>query len=203
MNLKTWQIILASKSPRRIEILRSAKIKFTILPTNSSERFYKNLSINKNLHNVSLEKAKSAIKRLSTRKLKGKLILSADTIVVCQNRVLGKPKSVNDARRMLKLLSGRVHSVKTGYCIVCPDQGKVVTGVVTTKVGFKQLSNDEIKWYLKTKEPFDKAGSYGLQGYGQRLVNFIDGDFLNVIGLPFDDIRREFRKYRWNIQRLR
>jgi len=199
MKIKNRKLILASKSPRRREILNEASFSHTRLTSNSSESFDENLSIDQNLCIVTRAKAYGVLERLSPRKRKGILILSADTVVVVGQRVLGKPKNSVDAQRMLMLLSGRIHRVKTCFCILCPDQGREVLKIATTEVGFRKMTKSEIQKYVQSKEPFDKAGAYAIQGKAQQFVNLVKGDFLNVVGLPINAIRDELRKQRWYV----
>src|SRR5258708_2134744 len=172
---KKLKLILASRSPRRLEILESAGFECTPFPSNSSESFSENLTLEENLCAVAETKVEATLEVLSPQKLKGSLVLGGDTVVVVKNQVLGKPKNSQDARRMLRLLSGKVHRVMTAFSIFCPDQARGVTRIVTTRVGFRRLSNTEIKWYVDTGEPFDKAGGYGIQSIAaSQFVNFVD-----------------------------
>ena len=115
-------------------------------------------------------------------------ILGADTIVVIEDQILGKPESEDHATEMLKLLSNRGHHVFTGFCIMNKQKKTIIKNAVETKVYFKALSDPEIQWYVKTKEPFDKAGGYGIQGVGAFLVKKISGSYSNVVGLPVCEV---------------
>ena len=115
---------------------------------------------------------------------KNAVIISADTIVTLDGQILGKPKDEDDAFNMLSKLSGREHEVYTGYCVMRISDGKAVCGKVRTKVKFKDLSDDKIRGYINSGEPMDKAGAYGIQGLGSILIEKIDGDYFNVVGLP-------------------
>jgi septum formation protein len=199
MPRKKLRLILASRSPRRREILKEANLACTIFLSNSSELFDENLTIDSNLRAIAQTKVATALKKLSTEKQKGILILGADTVVVTGGKVLGKPKNRNDAMRMLRLLSGKMHLVKTAFALYCPEETKSITRLVTTRIGFRKLSKADMQWYVNSGEPFDKAGGYGIQGLAQHFVNFVDGDLLNVVGLPLNFVREEIRKHGWHV----
>ena len=200
MQNKNWRLILASQSPRRREILESAGFSFTTFTSNSSESFDENLTLEENLCHIAETKVEIARSKLSFQKLKGSLILGADTVVVLHDKVFGKPKNIGEARRMLGKLSGKKHRVKTAFAIFCPDQSRGVTRIVTTWVGFRRLSPLEVKWYVDTGEPFDKAGGYGIQGLASQFINFVDGDLLNVVGLPLFAVKQELKRQGWNVR---
>ncbi|GFR34895.1 Maf family protein [Thermobrachium celere] len=181
------KIVLASSSPRRIELLRNLNLQFDVVPSNFEE--------NINLSNpVELVKNFAYNKALDveSRVQKDSLIIAADTIVYKDGEVLGKPKDEIDAYRMLKLLSGQKHEVYTGLSLIY--NGKVINDYECTYVYFKNLSDEEIKYYINTNEPFDKAGAYAIQGYGSIFVEKIEGCYFNVVGLPisklYDNIKR-------------
>lgn len=198
---KNFKIILASRSPRRRAILESAGFACSTFTSNSSESFSENLTLEENLCSVAETKVGAALSRLSRQKLKGSLVLGGDTVVVIGKTVLGKPKNPAEAGRMLRLLSGKIHRVMTAFSIFCPDEGRGVTRVVTTRVGFRRLSLSEIKWYVDTGEPFDKAGGYGIQSErASQFVHLVDGDFLNVVGLPLAAVKQELGRQRWNVK---
>ena len=201
MTKKTFQLLLASRSPRRRSILKEAGFLSRSISSNSSESFNENLTIDQNLKAIARDKVQAVANKLSPRKRKEFLILGADTVVVVGKTVLGKPKNSSDARRMIGLLEGKRHHVKTAFCIYCPSEEAWIMRVVTTKVGFRRLSKDEVQWYVSTKEPFDKAGAYAIQGLAQHFVNFINGDFLNVVGLPLDAIEKEIGKHNWSLKK--
>ena len=115
-----------------------------------------------------------------------RLVLAADTIVVYNDEILGKPKDEEDAFRMLKLLSGKTHEVITGVCLMYHD--KILVDHVISKVTFKNITDDDIKDYIKTKEPMDKAGSYAIQGIGSKFVENYSGDYNNIVGLPMEKV---------------
>lgn len=174
---KLW---LASKSLRRAEILRGVGWEFEAVAANVDET------------RAASEDAISYVKRLATmkaeavaRKFPGGLVLGADTVVVIGEEVLGQPRDDGDARRMLRLLSGRWHRVLTGVALVrFGNPFRVLVEHATTRVRFYEMSADEIDWYVSTGEPRDKAGAYAIQGRGALFIEGIQGDYFNVVGLP-------------------
>jgi septum formation protein len=171
-------IILASKSPRRHEILKNAGYTFTVIEADIDEAV-KDLPPEKAVAEIALQKALYVKNHHNTE---GSVIIAADTMVYAGGSMLGKPKDAWDAFRMLKLLSGTWHKVYTGYAVI--DGEKTVTGCEETAVKFRELSDKEINEYISTGEPFDKAGSYGVQDRASVFVERIEGDFFNVMGLP-------------------
>lgn len=176
-------IILASESTRRVDILRTLGISFSIIPPNIVERRKKDEPPKEFVLRVSYEKAHKV----------GNLfldnwVIGADTVVVLKNRILGKPKGERDAYNMLKALKGKWHKVFTGYCILNISKDVVYRDVVETKVFLRDLTDDEIIRYIKTSEPLDKAGSYAAQGRGGYMVKEIKGSFANVVGLPICEV---------------
>ncbi|MDP3025945.1 MAG: nucleoside triphosphate pyrophosphatase [candidate division Zixibacteria bacterium] len=185
------RFILASSSPRRIDILKKAGIDFEVIfPENIEER---NISSDPVSHvlELSKKKAESIAKRVIDS-----LILGADTIVVLNGEILGKPRDSEEAFKMLKKLSGKEHLVYTGISLVDKKEEKTLSGYQLTKVKFNQLKDKEIKDYIDTGEPLDKAGAYGIQGMGNFLVEKIEGDLDNVIGLPLRKLEELLIKIR-------
>lgn len=173
------KIILASKSPRRCELLQNIGLEFEIIPDDSPEIFRENLSPEELCMAIAKDKGDNVYR---DNNLNEELVISADTIVVIDGTVLGKPKDRDDAHRMLKLLSGREHSVFTALYI---KKGEITSLTSTeTKVRFKELTEEEILWYVSTGECDDKAGAYGIQNLGSLLIEGINGDYFNVVGLP-------------------
>ncbi len=169
------RLILASQSPRRRKILSKFFENFDVIPSRASEE-----STAKTPEEHAVEVARK--KALDVYSRYGGTVVGADTIVVLKDRILGKPRNEEEVRKMLRELSGKVHKVVTGYCII--HKGKEITGYVVTDVKFRELSEEEIEWYLSTGEPLDKAGAYGIQGKGGILVEWIKGDYYNVVGFP-------------------
>lgn len=176
-------IVLASESTRRIDILRTLGISFSIIPPDIDESKRKDESIREYVTRIAHDKA-SKVGKLFPEKW----VIAADTIVVSKGRVLGKPKNEKQAVDMLRRLRGRWHKVMTGYCILNVSRGITYQDVAETKVFIKDLTDEEIARYIKTSEPFDKAGSYAVQGKGGYMVKEIKGSYANVVGLPICEI---------------
>lgn len=177
------EIILASASPRRKEILQNTKLKFEIQKSNIDEVVLENESPLNMVVRLAHEKAFDV-----AQKNREKLVIGADTIVVLDDEVLGKPKDKNEAYQMIKKLSNKTHKVITGISLINLKQGIVVNDYVVSLVTFKDLSEDSIKDYINTNESLDKAGAYGIQGYGALLVDNIQGDYFNIVGLPISKL---------------
>ncbi len=172
-------IILASKSPRRQELLRRMGIEdFTVVESHASEELEENLPPEQVVRRLAARKADAVFSKARP----GEIVIAADTIVTLEGTVLGKPRDNLDAFQMLSLLSGVRHQVYTGLAVY-QDEKRIVEHECTS-VYFRELSGKEIEGYLATGEPMDKAGAYGIQGRGSLLVERIDGDYYNVVGLP-------------------
>jgi septum formation protein len=179
INDEMKKIILASSSPRRKELLDQIGLKFEVVPSNHVE----DTSSRQNPHE--LARLISRNKALAVaNSYKNAIIIAADTFIIFHGSILGKPHTEGDAREMLKKLSGRTHSVITGFTIIDTDSNKTVSKSVKTKVHIKKLSSREIDTYVKSKEPLDKAGAYAIQGLGAVIIDKIEGDYFNVMGLP-------------------
>ncbi len=177
------KLILASQSPRRRYLLEQAGLTFTILPSAIDEAA------------VPLCAPEAYARRLAQAKTADIArehpdcwVIGADTIVVIGEDIFGKPDSMAAARRMLQQLSGRTHQVITGFAVYCDSASHRYAATTTTAVTFKTLSVEEIEWYVQTKEPFDKAGAYAIQGIGTFLVRSIHGSYTNVVGLPVCEV---------------
>ncbi|HEY5884284.1 MAG TPA: Maf family protein [Pyrinomonadaceae bacterium] len=176
----TEKLILASKSPRRAELLSAVGWSFETVPADIDETRRDNEIPSVYVKRLAIEKAEAVAARLSTG-----LILAADTTVVVDEYVLGQPVDDEDARRMLKLLNGRWHEVLTGVALMrAGESNGAVSDYETTRVKFSQMSDDEIDWYVSTGEPRGKAGAYGIQGRASILIEEIQGDYFNIVGLP-------------------
>lgn len=173
-------LILASTSPRRKKLLAQLNLKFEVLPVEIDERRKGSETPLKMVKRLALEKLHEARKQL-----KGGIIITADTIVVLNGEILGKPRNKSEAEKMLKKLSGKTHTVYTGYSIHNSIIDKTITDYEKTLVTFRKLGDKEIENYVKTGSPLDKAGAYGIQDdFGAVFVKKINGDFYNVMGLP-------------------
>ncbi len=173
------RVILASKSPRRIELFEKYGICAESCPADIDETLPDSLALPREIvEYLALKKARAVAQKYTD----GEIIIAADTLVFADDKILGKPKDKDDARDMMRLLSGNTHSVLSGICIICGD--KTVTESVRTTVTFKSLSQGEIESYISTPDPYDKAGGYGIQSLGGAFVQEIHGDYYNVVGLP-------------------
>ena len=186
-------IILASASPRRKEILENTNIKFDIISSSIEELVLDGEAPCQMVMRLAFEKGIDI-----ASKHKSDLVISADTIVVLDDNVLGKPKDEEEARQMISNLSGRTHQVITGISLINLENNKKIIDYVVSNVKFKKLSKDDIDDYIKTKESLDKAGAYGIQGYGAILVEEIQGDYFNIVGLPISKLS-DLLKIHFNI----
>lgn len=189
MSLNGYKIILASGSPRRVELLKKLGLNFSIKVPKIRESVSKAVSPQKYVLRIAEKKAQKI-----AREVKGGIILGADTIVVLKNQILGKPKNRKDAFRILKLLSGRKHKVYTGVHLINSYNNKSLSDFECTRVKFRRLHDDKIWEYIDSLEPLDKAGAYGIQGMGNFLVDYLEGDLDNVIGLPVKKVKSMLQK---------
>ncbi|MFV9510875.1 Maf family protein [Tepidibacillus sp. LV47] len=183
-------IILASSSPRRKELLELVGIPFRIHASHVSEKVSIDLTPSQVVEELALRKAKDVSKFYHEG-----LVIGADTIVVLDGQILGKPKDRSEAFAMLKKIQGKTHTVYSGVAIVDCQSKRQIVAHQKTKVKMKPLSDDEIDAYIATNEPLDKAGSYGIQGIGAILIEKIEGDYFNVVGLPLvllHDLLKQF-----------
>jgi septum formation protein len=183
MKKDKFSLILASASPRRQELLESAGIHLKIKPSNTDEKFFPGETPEGHVVRLAREKAEAVAKHHPDC-----WVLAADTVVVADRQILGKPRDAKEAGKMLRLLSGREHRVTTGYCLVHLSKAKRKEAYVTSRVRFKVLSPKEIRWYISTREPFDKAGAYAIQGKGAFMIKKVYGSYTNVVGLPLCEV---------------
>ncbi|MGY3804696.1 Maf family protein [Pigmentibacter ruber] len=187
------KLILASGSPRRKEMLGISGIEFSVIPANIDEAPKKNESGKDYVKRNAFEKAVAVYKNFSQQE--NAIILSADTIVVTKNDViLEKPLSEEHAQNMLQLLSNDSHLVYTGYTLL-QNGAELISRVIETIVTFRKISNEEINAYIASKEPFDKAGGYGIQGKAMGFVTNVNGSYTNVIGLPLAEVLMDLANY--------
>lgn len=189
------EFVLASASPRRKELLEKMGLQFSIVVSEADESTVsRDIPVNLYVQELALLKASATAKMLLRNKKA--LIIAADTIVTLDGEILGKPDGEDGAKKMLSSLSGRTHEVYTGYCIMRISDGKTVCNSVKTEVKFKTLTEQKIRSYIESGEPMDKAGAYGIQGLGSMLIEKINGDYFNVVGLPVsalaDTLEKEF-----------
>ena len=188
--LNDYEIILASRSPRRQQLLQELGLKFEVVTREYSEIYPEGLGGEEIARYVAHEKAASFKNEISYNEI----VIAADTIVWCNNRVLGKPVNRNDAARILKEISGNTHEVITGVSLL--SQSKQFTFSDSTKVTFDSLSDEEIYYYIERYRPFDKAGAYGIQEWiGIVACSHIDGSYFNVVGLPVQKLYKELQSF--------
>jgi len=187
-------IILASASQRRKELLQKIGLRFEIEPSGCEEEIHAELDPNEVVLQISIEKAQSV-----AAKHKDAVIIAADTIGVIGNKILGKPHTENEARKMLKEISGKAHSVITGFTVLDTATNKIFSRTINTKVYIKNLTTYEIDAYVKTGEPLDKAGAYAIQGLGSLIVEKIEGDYYNVMGLPLLALAEAMKEFGINV----
>ncbi|WP_308567630.1 Maf family protein [uncultured Eubacterium sp.] len=179
-------IILASKSPRRLELMKYITEDFIVKSADADETLPRGISPEEAVLRLSAIKAEPFRNDEDT-------VIGADTVVALGRKILGKPKNDDDARAMLRSLSGKTHSVFTGVTIIHSQES--TSFAVQTKVSFYELSDEDIERYIKTGEHRDKAGSYGIQGYGSLFVKEIKGDYFNVVGLPIGKLNKELKNF--------
>jgi len=184
------RIVLASASPRRSELLESAGIDFSVVPADISEEPLPAESPTSHVLRLAKEKALAV-----SGTAEGDIFIGADTVVVCDDEIMGKPADADDAQRMLTALSGRGHEVITGYAVYDRTVNETHADVVSTRVIFKPLSPEEIDAYIATGCPFDKAGAYAIQGGAAYMVRGIEGSYTNVVGLPLCEVVEVLRSF--------
>lgn len=177
------RLVLASGSLRRAEILRNAGFEFETHATDADESRLARESAATYVRRVATAKARAAAEKFAGKSGRT-IVIGADTVLLANGKILGKPSDVKDARQMLRLLSGKTHRVLTGVAVLSLPDGAERHHVETTRVGFRKMSNAEIDDYIATGEPFGKAGAYAIQGIGGRYITQIEGCYFNVVGLP-------------------
>jgi septum formation protein len=187
-------LVLASSSPRRRDLLENAGIPFTVRVSPVDEQV------------LPEEDAITYVRRLATAKAStvpaapDDLVLAADTVVCLDGAILGKPSHANEAKMMLKVLNGRTHEVHTGICLRFGM--RILVDVATTRVTFIEMTEEEIDEYVRSGEPMDKAGAYGIQGLASRYVQSVDGCYFNVVGLPVSLVCQRMRELGWKLSDL-
>lgn len=200
-------LILASESPRRKDLLARAGFFFHVFSVKVSENLEKNLTVDEQILLIARRKAEASHRVYKSLNKQSFLILAADTMVILDGEPLGKPRDEEEAFQFLRRLSGRSHEVKTAVVLVeGPDDSegnlKMRQGVETTQVYFRPLSDREIREYIASGEPMDKAGAYGIQGLGGNFVEKFIGAYDNVVGLPVELVRRLLRDGQWELRTL-
>jgi septum formation protein len=191
------KLILASSSPRRAEVLRNAEIEFELRSALVGESRNAGESPSEYVQRLALAKARAVGYMLGDAR-ENILIVGADTVVLIGDEILGKPESADDARRMLRRLSGTVHEVHTGLAVLSAASGAERVVEEISLVHFAPLTEAEIDAYLATGEPFDKAGAYGIQGIGGRYVTRVEGCYFNVMGMPLARLWSLLREFGWD-----
>jgi len=191
------RLILASGSPRRAEILRNAGIVFEVQAALLDESRRAGEPPGDHVRRLALEKARIAAEAVAERESGAYFVVGADTVVVAGDEILGKPASEEDARRMLRRLSGTTHEVHTGLAVLRRPGADERAAEEITRVTFAPLSSEDIESYLATGEPFDKAGAYAIQGVGGRYITRIEGCYFNVVGLPLARLCALLRELGW------
>lgn len=184
------QITLASASPRRRELLEQIGLHVKVVPSKILEKLNPRLKPVGQAKALSLQKAEEV-----ARKYTDAIIIGADTIVAINDEILGKPRDLREAKRMLRKLSGKTHTVITGFTIINTQKKKSITKAIETKVSMKSLSKKEINWYIKNEDLLDKAGAYAIQGKGSIFIEKIEGDYFNIVGLPLFSVAKELKKF--------
>ena len=174
-------IVLASASPRRRELLTQIGLRFQVIPSNAAEHLLPDETPEEHVIRLSIDKATEVAQRAGVA---GRWFIGSDTIVLCNEQILGKPVDELHAAEMLLMLSGREHQVLSGYAIIDRETGEQRTEAVATLVRFRELTDGEIARYIASGEPADKAGAYAIQGLGVCFVAGIEGSYTNVVGLP-------------------
>ena len=190
-NLKKYNIVLASKSPRRQELMKGIGLEFSVITKDVDESYPSNMSVYDVAPFLSLKKAKA----FNDEELpENYMVITADTVVIVDDMILGKPKDEADARGMLGRISGKKHSVITGVTIRTSD--KVKTFSVVSKVSFETLDQEEVEFYVNNFRPYDKAGAYGIQEWiGYIGVNHVEGSYFNVMGLPTQKLYKMLKTF--------
>ncbi len=189
-------MILASNSQRRQEILKDAGFNFRVITSNIEE-----ISDKENVIERILDIAEKKLEQIAKNNV-NEFILAADTVVELDKNIFGKPKDREEAFKFLKLLSGKIHRVITAYVFKNISKNILIREVVISEVKFFDLDDETIIWYLDTGEPFDKAGAYGIQGYGRVLVEKIDGDYYSIMGFPISNFLKNLRKIGYKISQI-
>lgn len=183
------KIILASTSPRRKQLLKQLGLEFEVVPSNVDEILNPRLKPRHQAEELALQKAQAVVNKFDNA-----IILGADTLVALGDEIIGKPKDVQDAKRILKKLRGRQHTVVTGFVLIDTANNRTIIKSVETKVWFRKLSPQEISSYIEKEKPYDKAGGYAINELAALFVEKIEGDFYNVVGLPLFTLGKELKK---------
>jgi septum formation protein len=201
LKLSVHKLVLASESPRRRQLLEQAGFVFDVVSVKVSEIPNKNLNVNAQILDIASRKARAAFTSLKSSQKQPFIVLSADTEVIFNGGPLGKPSDEQDACRLLGLLSGQTHEVKTAIFLIDSETEDEISQIETTLVVFKSLTTKEILDYIATKEPMDKAGAYAIQGLGRQFIEKFIGPYDNVVGLPVSLVEKCLQSKGWHIQK--
>lgn len=196
-----FTLVLASQSPRRRDLLMEAGYEFVVDPVKVSEIIDENLNPEGIVLDLAKIKAQAVLQLPKYSKSQGFLILAADTLVFLDDQALGKPQNIAEAKSFLRRLSGRTHSVMTGVYLAISGGGPAIGHVETSKVTFRNLTDQEIDDYVASGDPMDKAGAYGFQGAAQKFVSRLEGLRSNVVGLPVEVLEGLLKKNGWTVHR--
>lgn len=188
------KIILASKSPRRIELLKSIGLKFKVKPSSFREIVDSKLKPKQLVLKNACGKARAV-----AEKSPNSIVIGVDTIGVYKNHILEKPRDFQDAKRILKIINGTTHRVLSGFCVIDTTRNKEITAIEETKVTFTKMTNDEIEAYIKFGESMDKAAAFAVQGLGSLFIKKIDGCYFNVVGLPMFSLGKIFMELNYEL----
>lgn len=189
------KIILASASPRRNQLLKSLNIEFEVIPSQVEENIDEEDFSFKLIEKLALEKAQDVAEKINYPAI----VIGADTVVVIDNHILGKPTDKENAFQMLKLLSGRTHKVISAIALIDNSLNKSITDHVVSEVTFRNLTDSEIRSYIETGEPMDKAGAYAIQGLASKFISSISGCYNNIVGISTDKLTKMLKKSGINI----
>jgi septum formation protein len=196
------RLVLASQSPRRSELLTRAGYRFTVTSPQISEIPDENLNLSEQIRQLAVDKAMACLNSGKVAKEEGILVLSADTVVVLDEQILGKPRDFAECDVYLRRLSGQTHRVITGVCLVEAATGRRAVGHETSWVTFRRLNDAEIAAYVQSGEGLDKAGGYGIQGAAGKFVEKLEGPFDNVVGLPVELVTKLIEDNGWQVERV-
>lgn len=189
------KLVLASKSPRRKELMALMDVEFTTVTKDVDETYDDSLAPNEIVEFLAAKKADAVGQELSDQAI----VIGSDTIVVLDDEILLKPKDESHAFEMLSRLQGRQHFVYTGLALLDTETGKTIINHKKSEVWVAPMTDEEIRWYIDTKEPMDKAGSYGIQGFGARYIEKIDGDYYTIMGLPVHGLYASLKQLKFDL----
>jgi septum formation protein len=194
-----YQLVLASESPRRKQLLEKAGFQFSVHPSKISEILRKSLNVEEQILDLARQKARTVFEQLKASQKQPFLVLGSDTEVLFDGKFLGKPSSPEDAFRILRSLSGNRHTVITAIWVIESEHGQESGDFELSEVVFKNLSDEKIWSYIQTGDPMDKAGAYGIQGPGRELIESFEGSLENIMGLPVERVKKLLSRQSWKI----